>query len=618
MGTIRRGRQPSANVLAGRRPVSRRRFLELAGAAGAAALVAPLLDGVAGGTPAPLRPAAAPPLPPGYVPSWPDGVIAGDPHADGSVIWARLGAPANPAAQLDLLWEVAEDAAFAVIAAGGTTSTTATDDFCAKVAVTGLQPDRWYWYRFTAGAATSPVGRLRTAPTAAASPDRLRYAWCSCQQRNDSLYVAHTAMRNEPDLDFFMHLGDYVYVSDTNTLTLDDYRGVYHTFKANSRLQDLQANVPLVAIIDDGEFYNGVDAYGPPARLAAGRKAWVETMPLSTPPGDPFRFYRSFPWGDLAEVFMIDTRSYRDPAIEAGNDTRTPEGAPMLDPSRTTLGASQKAWLKQGLAASSRLWKLLGNSYNMSPVRVQDLDPGPPRPPGVQQNEGVYYPNEAWDDYNAERREILQHIADQGVRNVVSTSGHTHVFIASLLIPDFDDPASPLAAFDFTCGSLTADPDVIKQGAPAPPEAVRAQFRGVEQLGININPWLAHLNLIDQGYGLIEVTPEEATIEFKLIDTYDPNAEAVVGVRFVIRQAAHTFSVQGFEHAPFGPLTYRTPPYAEPEPPPPPSTTPATSTPSSTTPGSGGGSSTTSAGRGSAAAPSGAATPVTASPRFTG
>ncbi len=561
-----RPRRGSSNVLAGRRPVSRRRFLELAAGAGIAAAATPLLarEGWAGGTAAQL-PAVGAALPPGYVPGWPDGVIAGDPHPDGAVIWARLEPPADPSAAIEVLWEVAEDASFTSIAAGGAVAATGDDDWCAKLAVTGLLPDRWYWYRFTAGASHSPIGRLRTAPAPTASPDRLKYAWCSCQQINDSLYVAHTAMANEPGLDFFMHLGDYIYVNDHGTITLDDYRGVYHRFKANPRLQELQATLPLVAMFDDGEFYNGVDASGPPARLAAGRKAWTETMPLIPPA--PGQFHRSFTWGDLAEVFMIDVRSYRDPAV-ADDDTRTPQGAVMLEPGRTTLGATQKAWLKAGLASSARRWKLIGNPYNLAPTRVTDLDPGPPRPPGVKQNEGVYFPNEAWDDYNAERRELLQHLADGGVRNVVSTSGHTHVFIASLLIPDFDDPASPVAAFDFTCGSLTADPDVIRRGAPTPPDQVRAFYRATERAGLTINPWLAHLNLVDQGYGTIEVTPEEAIIEFKLIDTYDPDAESVVGMRFVIRDGEPTFSVQGFDVAPFGPLSYQDP--SGPAAPPPP------------------------------------------------
>ena len=40
---------------------------------------------------------------------------------------------------------------------------------------------------------------LRTAPAPGASPDRLRYAFASCQQINDSWFVAHRAAAVEPD-----------------------------------------------------------------------------------------------------------------------------------------------------------------------------------------------------------------------------------------------------------------------------------------------------------------------------------------------------------------------------------------------------------------------------------
>ena len=601
------------NLLDGRGPVSRRRFLELLAAAGAAGVAVPLLGRDAGPSAAA---AEGPPLPPGYVPTFPDGVIAGDPRPDGAVIWTRLGAPGG-GDDVGVLWEVAESDTFSTIAAGGIVTATAADDHAAKVLVDGLGADRWYHYRFTAGTTTGPVGRLRTAPAAGSPPDRLKYAWASCQQRNASLYNAHTAIQKEPDLDFWMHLGDYIYVSDGGTITLGDYREKWHTFKANDRLQALQARVPLVATWDDGEFYNGVDSTGPAERLAAGRKAWIETMPVIPTTAD--QIHRPIGWGSLAEILMLDTRQYRDPAVEASSDTRTPEGAVMLAEGRTTLGAEQKAWLKQRLADSPATWKLLGNSYNMAPTRIADLDPGPPRPPGVKQNEGVYFDNEAWDDYAAERRELLQHLADRGIRNVVSTSGHTHVFIASHLIPDFDDPASPLVAFDFTCGSLTADPDVILDAAPTPPDEARANFRNLEKLGLGINQWLTHLNFIEQGYATIEVTPEEAIVEFKLIDTYDADAEPWVGVRFRMRTDQSGMSVQGF-----GDTTWQQSPLAPPLTEPTTTTTTTSSTTSSSTSSS---TSTTGEVDASSTTTTGAAAPTTRTssapasetlPRFTG
>ena len=591
------------DVLPGPRAVSRRRFLELVGASAVGAAVLPAAVGDRSWFGTDAGAAVGPPLPPGYVPSFPDGVIAGDPAPDGSIIWTRVGPPAG-GVDVDLLWEVSEAADFATVTAGGTVSATSADDHCAKVAVSGLAPDRWYHYRFTAGTTAGPVGRLRTAPDPSSSPDRLKFAWASCQQRNASLYNAHTAMAAEPGLDFWIHLGDYIYVSDGGTITLGDYRDRWHSFKGNTRLQDLQATVPLVAVWDDGEFYNGVDRTGPAARLAAARKAWIETMPVVPPTGD--QIHRAFAWGDLADVAMIDTRQYRDPAVEASDDTRTPAGAVMLADGRTTLGTAQRDWLLDRLRTTPAIWKLIGNSYNLSPVRIEDLDPGPPRPPGVKQNEGVYFPNEAWDDYSAERRQVLQHLVDHQIPNVVSVSGHTHVWMAGHLIPDFDDPASPLVAFDFTCGSLTADPDLIKDAAPTPPDVARAQYRSLEQLGMAINPWLTHLNFLEQGYATIEITPDEAIVEFKLIDTYDPDAQPWVGARFRLLAGQVGMSVQGFGDVSVqqSPLA---PPLVEPGDP---TTTTTAADPTST--------STTAAPTAGAPAPAAPAAAQAAQPRFTG
>src|SRR5690606_22367550 len=149
-------RDARRNPLRGRGPVSRRRFLELLAGAGAGALVLPHVPGALAGTDGP---AVAPPLPPGYVPSFPDAVIAGDPLPDGSGIGTCM-APAAGGAQVPVLWEVSPDPGFATVAAGGTVTTEQAGDWTAKVLVDGLGPDRWYHYRFVAGATSSPVGRL--------------------------------------------------------------------------------------------------------------------------------------------------------------------------------------------------------------------------------------------------------------------------------------------------------------------------------------------------------------------------------------------------------------------------------------------------------------------------
>jgi len=464
---------------------------------------------------------------------FPDGIAAGDPKADGAAIWTRLAAPMTGEA-VALMWSVAEDEAFTRIVAGGVVEAEAANGHSVTAVVDGLEANRWYHYRFELDRVASRTGRLRTAP-APGTHAPLRYAFASCQQRNDSFYVAHRAIAEE-GVDFFMHLGDYIYVSDHGTITLEDYRQRWRTFRSNPLLQDLHAKVPIVAMWDDGEFYNGVDRTGDPARLENAKRTWFENMPVL--PGPDYRSYRDFRWGDTAEVFMIDVRSYRDPEVPAnvdigtlqGQDSRIPPGPDMFDPSRTTLGAEQKQWLFDGLGDSPATWKFIGNPYNANPLKITDLDTPELRAmnPNLRRNEGVYVSNEAWDDYQAERKELLELLLEQDVRNVVFTSGHTHVFFVSDLQPDFDDPSSPVAAFDFVTGSLTADP-------PAEDIAPLDVLRVVQQALIGQNlPYLKDVNIIDQGYALVDCTPEETIVTLRVIDTFDINAQPRTYAQFRI------------------------------------------------------------------------------------
>lgn len=472
---------------------------------------------------------------------FPEGVASGDPAPDGAVIFTRAIPPA-PFDANHVLWVVAEDAALQQIVTGGVAPTGADRNFAVHVPVAGLDPDRWYHYGFFAGDQASPVGRLRTAPMPGSQPDRLRYGFASCQQRTASFYVAHTGLANE-DIDFMMHLGDYIYVSDFGTLTLEDYRARWSTFKSNPLLQQMHAAVPLVAVWDDGEFYNGVDSTGDPVRLAAARKAWFENMPVIQPEDD--RIYRRFNWGQLADVNMIDVRSYRDPEVPpnqfgilAGLDvqnTNIPGVEAMFAEGRTTLGAAQRAWLLNEMGGSTAAWQMIGNAYNMNPWRVNDTDNPPFR--SAQPNSGVYVSNEAWDDYQAERRDLLLAFDAMGRNDTIFTSGHTHFYIASELQPDFDDPAAVASAMDFVTGSLTADPDPT---TIAPVETLRV----VEDLfKLNNAPYMKGIDMVEQGYAVVEVTPEETICEFRGIDTYDANAEPYTFARFRVARGSRSLEV---------------------------------------------------------------------------
>jgi alkaline phosphatase D len=469
-----------------------------------------------------------------------DGVIAGDPLPDGSFIWTRVQPPVG-GGPVGVLWTVSPDASFSSVAAGGVASATADGDHCVTVRVDGLEPDRWYWYRFEADGVASRIGRLRTAPAAGSSPDHLRFAFASCQQLNPSWFVAHKAAAAEPDLAFFMHLGDYVYVNDAGTLTLGNYRDVYHRWRKEPLLKDFHAKLPMVAMWDDGEMFNGHDQLPlDEPRLAAARRAWFENMPVVNPGAD--RAYRSLAWGDLLDLPVIDVREYRDPSLST-LDLTTPPGSDAYAPSRTTLGAEQYAWLVDQLTTSTAAWRMIGNGTPITPWRLVNLEFLRPFRPDMPPNAGLYVPSDGWDSYMVERRDLLKALADHGVSDNIFCTGQTHIYIASELRVD-PDAGGPVVGYDFVSGSMTADPDPKKAYLKdLPPDIASGVLRLAEQWMVQQNPGMRYLNLEDQGYVVVDLTPEECVVEYRHVDTYDPDATPWTGAKFRVVKGSGAIEV---------------------------------------------------------------------------
>src|SRR5262245_45093846 len=115
------------------------------------------------------------------------GVASGEPDESSVVLWTRL-AP-KPLEQLggmkpenvEVTWEIADDEGIKSNVKTGTAIATPQLGHSLRVVVEGLRPDRWYFYRFHAGDATSPVGRTRTTPECGATPEKLNFAFASCQ-----------------------------------------------------------------------------------------------------------------------------------------------------------------------------------------------------------------------------------------------------------------------------------------------------------------------------------------------------------------------------------------------------------------------------------------------------
>ena len=111
----------------------------------------------------PCRPAVLPQLAPFY-----HGVASGDPLSDRVIIWTRITLPIDSRiawvnidsqsavsnssvfdTTVQVAWQVATDTLFANVVNSGTVSTDSSLDYTVKVDVTGLQPNSWYYYRFS-------------------------------------------------------------------------------------------------------------------------------------------------------------------------------------------------------------------------------------------------------------------------------------------------------------------------------------------------------------------------------------------------------------------------------------------------------------------------------------
>ncbi|WP_280347050.1 alkaline phosphatase D family protein [Nocardia neocaledoniensis] len=411
------------------------------------------------------------------------GIASGEPTPDGVVLWTRLapdplapdgygGMPINP---VTVDYEVAEDERFAKVVARGSAVATRALGHSVHPEISGLAPDRWYFYRFRAGSAISPVGRTRTAPAAGSPTARMRFAFASCQSWSSGYYTAYEHLSAE-DLDLVVHLGDYIYESswvlarrgatlppqlEGEAVNLTGYRLRYAQAKTEGPLRAAHARFPWLVTFDDHELDNnwaadrpglGVDVYRLPPlfrrRKAAAFQAMYEHQPMrlaQLPVGPSVHLHRRYRFGDLAEFTMIDTRQYRTPQA-CGDGSAVLDCADRYATDRSILGAAQRDWLVDGLATSPARWQVLGNQVAMA---QSDYDPGP----------AVLLGTDAWDGYIADRNTVLGAAADRAAGNLVVITGDRHENYVADLRRDYSVPESPVVATEFTGTSISTGGD---------------------------------------------------------------------------------------------------------------------------------------------------------------
>ncbi|KAL2911417.1 hypothetical protein HK105_209114 [Polyrhizophydium stewartii] len=457
------------------------------------------------------------------------GIASGDPLSDSIILWTKISPPAHALGErftlrFQLSTDLANPASFETHGSHlheGLVETDASIDFVAKVDATGLPPNTRFMYRFIAPNAdapdspsVSPTGFTRTMPRSTDDLASLRMAVVSCANMVDGFFNAYVNISRRPEIDVVVHLGDYIYeyadggfgsgkaidrmpVPNKALQTLDDYRTRHAQYKLDPDLQAAHQAHPWIVVWDDHEFADNIDSREKWHDLTlAGMQAYFEYLPIRQERlGDGYKIYRTFQFGNLLDLVMVDTR------IIGRDETDVRDSGRLNDPKRSIMGPEQEAWFETQLSESQlrgAAWRFVGNQVVFSPIKVL----------------GVPVSVDSWDGYPANRQRVISYLESQSISDTVILTGDIHSSFA------FDIAADPFDKSRYSRsepkGSVAVElvsPAVTSRSAleylhiGAMQSAAQKFFESQE-------PHMHYVNVCDNGYILINITQTEITAEF--------------------------------------------------------------------------------------------------------
>jgi alkaline phosphatase D len=441
------------------------------------------------------------------------GVASGDPTTTTVQLWTYAG-PSTLGQEVT--WLVATDSLFTNVVASGTVEVIANNGYTVKPIATGLQPNTNYYYRFYApGNSLSVTGHTQTAPS---SPNQaVNFGIASCSSVFSGYFNAYRQMAKDTSISVIIHLGDYIYdfVDEdeqirittpfpTSPSNLNEWRDRHMYYLLDPDLRLARQMHPWVQTWDNHDF----EQNGP-----VGTRAFFEFTP-TTPPliNDSNRIYRKISYG-LTDIFLIDLMSYRnDDEISPGNNS--------------SLGLEQFAWLTQGLAASTAKWKIVGSPKMMTQWSIAGLEQV------IGSNSPVLFTS-SWDGYPAEREAFLTYVDSAQINNVVVLSGDSH-FSQSADLPL--NPNSPAYNPATGSGSIAVEylPTSISRGNfdEMGYSASLADF--IIGLINNNNPNHIYTELIQHGYGLLNIKPDSATADYVYCPILEMSDDTVMAGKLVV------------------------------------------------------------------------------------
>lgn len=342
-------------------------------------------------------------------------VTVGDVTSTSAVVWARGVAPGT--ARVDVAPVTATPAR------AGEIDFSAARDLTGKLLLTGLTPSTRYGYRIGAGT-RSVSGEFVTAPPAE-TPTSFTFAWSGdlgggnfCRHVQTGYPIFQTIASRRPH--FFLFVGDTIYADRACqgpdrvpgygfiATTLAGFHEKHRYNRADHAVQSAFRTTSVYAIWDDHEVRN--DFSGPTEPLMpAGRQAFIDYWPIVPPDAERHRLHRQFRWGKLLDLFILDTRQYRSPNAETDGATKT------------MLGAAQRRWLVDGVAASDAVWKVVVSSVSLA------------IPTGRRERRDSWtnatpfgLPDTGGTGFTHERNAILAALRERGVKNLVVVAADVH------------------------------------------------------------------------------------------------------------------------------------------------------------------------------------------------
>ncbi|ASK67983.1 alkaline phosphatase [Shewanella bicestrii] len=514
------------------------------------------------------------------------GVASGDPAHDAVILWTRV--TPDSAGDVKVSWQVASDAAFSQLVTTGEMVTNANRDYTVKIDARGLRAGQTYFYRFMTGGKTSEVGKTRTLPEGDVSSVKL--AVMSCANFPAGYFNVYELAAAQDDLDAVVHLGDYIYeyarggyasehaaelgrevLPANELLTLSDYRTRYAQYHTDASLQKLHAKVPFITVWDDHEVANDTWRDGAEnhnegegdfaVRKEAALQAYFEWLPIRPwREGNHEEIYRSFSYGNLVDLHMLDTRVLaRDKQLDYADYMDASTGAfdgerfraDVTSTSRTMLGLTQLLWLQGTLLQATGTWQVLGqqilmgkmslpaaiatqqmsipqyamlgalaklaaraaaNDPTLTAAELQYLQANQalltPEVIALLQLPSIPYNLDAWDGY-AYEREVILGTAKSKNHNLVVIAGDTHNAWAN----ELKDVNGDTVGVEFATSSVSSPGLEYYLNLPA------EQIPATEAAIVDLVPDLKYTNLKDRGFMTLTFTKEAVRSDWHYVST---------------------------------------------------------------------------------------------------